>query len=205
MKKLRILSILLLGLCTCAPQPKKPPETSEATKAPEVFETPKTPRINKAPVGWPIFEWSEADFRDYLDRNRRSLDLIEGIWTYSVMGMRKDVQSGAVKHLPRQILYRIAIIRDPSSSTYEYVAVNIECDHPAWKPGMVKARFRKTAYKGIYEALWFRVNFKPIRRNWFMEHDGLLTDKFTAPDRKNPNMEMTLKFMLLKAYPPFRR
>lgn len=150
---------------------------------------------------WPRIKKTEKDFRTYYDENANSLNTIEGIWSFSQTGTLRHLQSGATRAIDYSRPYRIAIVKDTSNSGYDFIAVVLESEYPAWEPGFVKARFRKTVFPSIYEGKWYMGGFTERNQNFIIDETGLMKDEIT---HVIANIETKLENVFVKAYPPFR-
>lgn len=77
----------------------------------------------------------EPSVMRYLDARPGRLDPIEGVW-YAKEG------------------YRVGIVRDPKRGRRDFVAVMLSDSVERWRPGQVKAEFRKLA-DGSYDATYY--------------------------------------------------
>jgi hypothetical protein len=84
----------------------------------------------------------EDDIRHYLDDNAGHLDHIEGVW-YARDG------------------YRIGIMRDYKPNRRDFVAVMLSNDVERWKPGQVKAEFRKLS-DASYSVVFYSSRHYPL-------------------------------------------
>ncbi len=163
----------------------------------------QTQRTITPPAIWPTINKSETDFRRYLDDNVDNLNALEGIWTITESGTWRNVYSGMNGTLPnRQNDYRIAIVRDSTKPNYDFTAVVLECQNPYWKPGRIKAHFRKTAYEKVYDALWYMANYSEERGSYILDESGLIKNNRTFYDPDNQYVEITTESIFIKAYPP---
>lgn len=162
----------------------------------------QTQRTITAPVGWPSINKSESDFRKYLDDNADNLNVLEGIWTMNESGTWRNVYSGMTGSIPSHNPYRLAIVTDNTSSGYDFVAVVLESEYSYWAPGRVKARFRKTAYEKVFDALWFMADYTSKRTNYVIDESGIIKSTHTSYDPDNEYIELTRESIFLKAYPP---
>jgi serine protease Do len=162
----------------------------------------QTQRTITTPIGWPTLKKSEAEFRKYLDDNADNLHVLEGIWTVHVSETWRNVYNPMLSgSLPSCIPYRLAIVKDTTNSGYDFVAVVLESEYSHWTPGSVKARFRKTAYENVFEALWFMGDFSSKRENYIIDESGIIKSIRISYD-PNHVIEYTTETILLKAYPP---
>jgi len=165
----------------------------------------QTQRTITTPTNWPFINKNENEFRKYFDDHIDSLDPIEGIWICQEGGIWRNVFSGMTGNIPQRSPYRIAIIRDTTNEKYDFVAVVLESDYNFWKPGLIKAYFRKTAYKKVYEGLWYTVNFSPHKGTYLLEDEGLIRHTFTTYHPSNRYIELNYETFLIKSYPPIRK
>ena len=158
----------------------------------------------KTPSNWPCINKDENEFRKYFDSHIDSLDPIEGIWMYQESGTWRNVLSGITGNLPKKLPYRLAIIRNTNTTNqkYDFVAVILESEYKSWKPGFVKAYFRKTAYEKVYECLWYMRDFSAKKYTYLLKDDGLIESSWTS---YNPPIEVIHKSLLIKAYPPVKK
>jgi hypothetical protein len=153
---------------------------------------------------WPksVYQ-NEADFRKLFDV-LSDLEPIEGIWNYNESGTWRNIKSGESRIIPSSNKYRIAIIRDKTRPNYQFQVVILESVNPRWKPGFIKAYFRKTAYSGVYEGLWYLADYSERRENYVVDENGLIEIQGTFYDSRDHNIELNYKGTFIKAYPPFR-
>lgn len=157
------------------------------------------------PQNWPIIYKNESDFKKYLDDNLNTIEVIEGIWSMQDGGTWRNVYSGISGNIPQSNPYRIAIIRDSVKQNYDFVAVVLESKHDYWKPGYVKAYFRKTAYDKVYEGLWYMKDFSIKKSNYVINENGLMKTTSTEYDTENEYIELTRESVYIKAYPPINK
>jgi S1-C subfamily serine protease len=153
------------------------------------------------PANWPVISKNENDFKKYFDDQINSLDKIEGIWGVKSEGSWRNVLTGANGNFPPMNLYRIAIIRDTTKPGYDFIAVILE-SNDAFKPGFVKAYFRKTAYEGVYEGLWYMADFSIEKTNYVVDENGLIK---TTIIKYFQNNEGKYEMTLIKAYPQLNK
>lgn len=165
----------------------------------------QTQRTITPPPNWPVINKNENDFKKYFDDNLNTLEPIEGIWSTQEGGTWRNVYSGMSGNIPQSNSYRIAIIGDSTKPNYEFVAVVLESNYDFWKPGYVKAYFRKTAYDKVYEGLWYMADFSIEKRNYAVEESGLIKTTSTQYDPKNQYIELTRETIYIKAYPPINK
>ena len=106
------------------------------------FDTPDfsiQARLLRYAAPWENLAISEQNFRDYLAKNRQSLDPIEGIWTDG---------------LP----HRLGIIRASQSPGRDFVAFTLTPDQPNWKPGDKKMDIARVS-AGNYQIKYYRDDF----------------------------------------------
>lgn len=84
----------------------------------------------------------EEDVRHYLNANASHLDPIEGVW-YARDG------------------YRVGIVRDYKANRRDFVAVMLSSDVDRWKPGQVKAEFRKLSDES-YSVVFYSGRHYPL-------------------------------------------
>lgn len=149
--------------------------------------------------GWLTLKMTEEEAKNYYDSNIGDLNQIEAIWNVNEAGTWRNVYNGSTGIIDQSNTYRIAIIKDPSNSNYEFVAIVLESIYPEWKPGFIKARFRKTAYSSIYEGLWYMKNFTEERHNFVIDESGLIKSKYA---QTAIGIETSIESTLIKAYPP---
>jgi len=154
------------------------------------------------PANWPTINKSEAEFRTYFDKNSNNLNPIEGIWTMNESGTWRNVYSGMTGSIPSKNAYRLAIFKDSTTPTYDFVAVVLESQYTFWMPGRVKAYFRKTAYERVYEALWYMGDYSSDRGNYTLDESGLIKNTKTSYDPNNQYVESTIERIFIRAYPP---
>ena len=108
-----------------------------------IFERPKYDEneLRSFQAGIRKYSIIEQQAVSYFDKNKNSLDPIEGIWF-------ADANA-----------YRLAIIRNPSKAD-EFLAVVLNSTNPSWKAGFVKCTFVKNATHG-YAANYHLGNFAP--------------------------------------------
>lgn len=164
--------------------------------------TSQTQRTITPPVDWPTIKRTESDFRRYLDDKGDNLNSLEGIWTMTESGTWRNVYSGMTGSIPSHNPYRLAIVSDTTNSGYDFVAVVLESEYAYWAPGRVKARFRKTAYEKVFDALWFTGDYTSKRTNYVIDESGLIKSTRTSYDPDNQYLEYTYESVLLRAYPP---
>jgi hypothetical protein len=118
MKKILVLTISLVPfvLLGCAP-------------------TSQTQRSFTPPSNWPTINKTETEFRRYLDENADNLNPIEGIWTMNESGTWRNVYSGMTGSIPSKNAYRLAIVKDTTTTSYDFIAVVLESQYPHWMPG----------------------------------------------------------------------
>jgi S1-C subfamily serine protease len=92
-------------------------------------------------VNWETIDISETEFLDYLNSNKGSLDLIEGIWV-------EENQS-----------YRIAIKKDKSNLDRDFVAFVLSSSRPGWKKGFKKIDISTAAQPGVYMLKYYDGGF----------------------------------------------
>ena len=129
------------------------------------------------PANWPTINKSETEFRKYFDLNSGNLNPIEGIWTMNESGTWRNVYSGMTGSIPSRNSYRLAIVKDSSVSSYDFVAVVLESPFTYWMAGRIKAYFRKTAYDRVYEAVWYMGDYSSNRNNYTLDESGLIKSK----------------------------
>lgn len=154
------------------------------------------------PTEWPSISKSETEFKTLFDSNKGDLDPIEGIWTITQCGTWRNVSSGMTGSIPSQLSYRLAIFRDTTYPNYDFTAVVLESQYKQWSIGRVKARFRKTAYDRVYEALWFKADYSEEKGNYVIDETGLIKKTQTDYDPLNRYIELTMESIFVKAYPP---
>ncbi len=157
----------------------------------------------KTPPNWPSVSKTEKDLKKYYDENKDYLDPIEGIWNYKESGSWRNVYFEMVGTLPSKMPYRIGIYKDSSKSNYEFVAIILESEADYWKPGLIKAYFRKTAYSNVYETLWYQGNFNEKKDTYTIDENGLITTESTVYDPNNEYVEYKYDGTFYKAYPQF--
>lgn len=165
----------------------------------------QTQRTITPPPNWSVINKNENDFKKYFDNNLNTLEIIEGIWAMQEGGTWRNVYSGMTGNIPQSNSYRIAIVRDSTKQNYDFVAVVLESNYEFWKPGYVKAHFRKTAYDKVYEGLWYMADFSIEKRNYVVEENGLIKTTSTQYDPENKYIEITRETVYLKAYPPINK
>jgi hypothetical protein len=155
---------------------------------------------------WPIVGKTEDDFRKYFDENIVTLDPIEGIWTIQQTGTQRNILSGIYRSMPESNPYRIAIVQDKpfkDFKNFDFVAVILESEYSYWKPGRVKALFRRTAYDYLYDGVWYMANYTKKTGNYIIDELGLIKTTNTSYDPIQTNIELTYETYFIKAYPPF--
>jgi hypothetical protein len=70
-----------------------------------------------------------------LDENADNLNPIEGIWTMNESGTWRNVYSGMTGSIPSKNAYRLAIVKDTTTTSYDFIAVVLESQYPHWMPG----------------------------------------------------------------------
>ncbi|RCK72658.1 MAG: HtrA protease/chaperone protein [Ignavibacteriae bacterium] len=154
------------------------------------------------PTTWATVSKSEMEFRKLYDSNKDGLDPLEGIWTMTQAGTWRNVSSGMTGSIPSQLSYRLAIFHDTTFPAYDFTAVVLESEYKQWTPGRIKARFRKTAYDRVYEALWYNADYTEEKGNYIIDESGLIKKTQTDYDSRNRYIELTLESIFVKAYPP---
>jgi len=156
----------------------------------------------KQPANWPSTKYTESDIKIFIDKNISNLNPIEGIWTLNESGNWRNVRTGETGVIPNQSPYRLAIIRSDKQPNYDFVAIILESEYTHWKPGNVKAYFRKTAYDNIFEGLWYMNDYSEKKGNYFIDKFGLLTNKRTY---YRGNIQLNYESTFIKAYPPIKQ
>jgi S1-C subfamily serine protease len=166
-------------------------------------QTSQTSQSFTPPANWPSFHSTESDFRRYFDENLSNLDPIEGIWNVSDKLNFREINTGKTQNVSRDNYSRIAIIKDNSFQNYDYTAIVLETKNPNWKPKRVKGYFRKTSHHTIYEALWFKGDYKELKDNFYFNESGFIESSFTEiiPGRGAGPVEMTVNAFFIRAYP----
>ena len=156
----------------------------------------------KQPANWPSTKYTESDIKIFIDKNISNLNPIEGIWTLNESGNWRNVRTGETGVIPNQSPYRLAIIRSDKQPNYDFVAIILESEYTHWKPGNVKAYFRKTSYDNIFEGLWYMNDYSEKKGNYFIDKFGLLTNKRTY---YRGNIQLNYESTFIKAYPPIKQ
>lgn len=120
-------------------------------------------------------EWSHVDddeeaLLNYLERNRDSLDPIEGVW----------VSSDYVRS-------RVGILRSASEEGREFVGFILENENPSWKEGDIKFEIRRGNVPGTYRGDYYLDDYESQRVAFRLE--GLHASLFVLPLRE-PEMPL---------------
>lgn len=156
------------------------------------------------PYTWPTFQKSESEIRDYYNKNKDSLDPIEGIYSYrgthSVNGYTTE-EIGT---------YRLAIVKREKflyteDDTYEFLVIILESDNKHWTKGRLKALFRRTAYENLYECKWFMGDYSPTKWDFKIENNGFVYSKRETVDHNSYGIPFNVidETGLLRIYPIF--
>ena len=146
---------------------------------------------------WPRTDWNERQFREYYDRTP-SLDPIEGIWSMSEEVVWTNVSTGLTGSEEKASKYRFAVLRD-TSLIDKYNSYLLESRQEDWLPGMLKAKYRKTAYSGAYEEIWYMGDFTEQVNNVVIENSGIITKNDKKADYP---FNLEINTLMLKVYPP---
>ncbi len=148
---------------------------------------------------WPKLGIQESDIIAHADSMGASLDPIEGVWTVMQSGQWRNTSTGESGDAPNSSGdYRLGVVRDSSTSGWGYVVVVLESKHSEWQPGHIKAHLRETAYGGIYECKWFRLDRSEETRTFTQQDEGLFVSNSTS---YNGAVEINHNLNLLKVYP----
>ena len=149
---------------------------------------------------WPKISMTETDAKKYFDVGIGSLDPIEGIWNISAEGTYRKLSTGEIRPFKRTNSYRLAIIKNSQSKQFDFVGFVLESSYNHWKQGLVKANFRITADKSIYECIWFNKDLSKNRLNFTFYDDGTFK---TSVVMISQGVETSSKIYMIKAYPQF--
>lgn len=94
---------------------------------------------------------------------RATRDRIEGIWTDG------------------EDQYRLGIITSPESKGPDYIAVVLRSNTALWKPGEIKAEFRRTDSPDVFASTYFMLNKQPAPTTFAFESDGILKASVITP------------------------
>jgi hypothetical protein len=91
---------------------------------------------------WETVAIPEQEFANYLDKNRRNLDPIEGVWNGS-----------------GQIPHRIGIMRNTSKPGRDFIGFIFNTDNPTWRKGWKKIDIQRGTQPGTYLFDYYLDNF----------------------------------------------
>jgi hypothetical protein len=100
-----------------------------------------------------------------------------------------------------QTSYLVAIVKAAGDPDYPYAAYILDPEIPEWKPGFLKARFRKLPDSSGYEAKWYGSTFQSDLREFHPDESGALKTKVVIEQGLKYSIEQTLT----KVYPPQRQ
>lgn len=147
---------------------------------------------------------SEKEAKQHYDKNKDNLSPIEGIWSINETVIARNMKTYKTMEKNNGQVYRIAVIADTIKQNYEFAAYIVESKYDHWKPGMLKACFRPTAYPMIFEGLWFLGNMSEKKETYVIDEYGLITQENTYYEKQYPEMEFKQITTFLKAYPPYQ-
>lgn len=153
---------------------------------------------------WLKFKITEPEVRKDLDNRINNVNAIEGIWNVSEKGKAKSISDGSeLLNIPENNnVYRIAIIQDTTNSGYDFICLVLESKYDEWTTGMLKARFRKTAYDKLYEGIWYRKDFSEERDNYVIDEFGIMTHNSSRIESLiGKSIELYTETTFIKAYP----
>ena len=126
-------------------------------------------------VIWERYITSEAEVKEYLEKNYNYIDPIEGIWTVNS---------------PDKINYaKVAIIRDTSSLDRDFLEVVLS-SNSGWLPNTISAYFSNLAYEKTYVSKQFSPYGSSKMYNFFISHQILLVSN---KKKQNHNIHTTLQ------------
>jgi hypothetical protein len=105
---------------------------------------------------WETVTLSENDFLAYLQKNRATLDPIEGIWS-----------DGSPD--------RIGIIRDTSKPGRDFIAFALNVELTSWQKGYKKMDIARTDRPGAYSLKYYRDDFGMAKTTVLLDHDRAFT------------------------------
>ncbi|MEQ9062795.1 MAG: caspase family protein [Vicingaceae bacterium] len=124
---------------------------------------------------------SENDIKRYLDNNH--IDPIEGIWSLSFRGVIEDHE------FERENYFRIAIIKDPTTNSRDYMEIFISCADEGTieilglKPFYLMGKIDKTSNPKVYLADAYKTTMEiegiPTSANYILDENGLLHYSFS--------------------------
>ena len=100
---------------------------------------------------WETIPMSETNFQAYLEKNRKTLDPIEGIWS--------DGSS-----------VRIGIMRNKSKPGRDFIAFMLNVQLMTWQPGYKKMDITRVDRPGAYSLKYYRDDFDMAKTTVQMDH-----------------------------------
>jgi len=102
---------------------------------------------------WETIGLSEDEFQAYLQRNKKSLDPIEGIWVIN-----------------GQFDERIGIIRDTAKPGRDFIGFVLSTDQPAWRGGYKIMDLTRGKQPGIYGVAFYLDDFSRVDTTFILGH-----------------------------------
>jgi hypothetical protein len=102
---------------------------------------------------WETTGFSENEFRAYLQRNKNSLDPIEGVWI-----------------IDGQYENRIGIVRNASRPGRDFVGFVLNSDQPAWREGYKLMDIVRGGQPGSYNLVFYLGDFSRVRTTVVLDH-----------------------------------
>ena len=180
-KNIYSIQILLLGFffISCAP-------VSQSTFTP--------------PANWETLSMPKKQIIDYLNKNKKNLNQIEGIWLYSEKATFIGPDGRSQTRFWANS-YELAIIKKDFSSKKEFNAIIISAMSSHWNyPGRVKAKLRSTAYPNSYSVKWFGGGYQLLAANFVIDENGIVRGMFEQWDG---NTKIVSESTMIKEYPSF--
>lgn len=124
-----------------------------------------------------VINMSRQQFTDYVDKRGADLDLLEGIWADD------------------KYTYEVGIYRDTTVADRDFVAFVISTSAATWRPGQVKAEFRKTSDPGVYRTTYY------LRDHSKQTTVAKLGDGWMTISYSSPYSDSQEQMVLTRSYP----
>ena len=125
---------------------------------------------------WETIGLSENEFFAYLQRNKNSLDPIEGIWI--VDGQYDD---------------RIGIMRNHAKPGRDFVGFVLHSDQPAWREGYKLMDIARGEQPGSYRLVYYLGDFSQVHTTVVLNHAAEFSLLVQSADEDQPTVVDFLK------------
>lgn len=154
------------------------------------------------PKEWPTYSLTTDQIKQYMIDNKNILDKIEGIWNINADIVMAG--SSGTKRMSVANQYTVAILKKDLVEKNEFVMIIIGSGPDLWQfPGRVKGIFKRTAYKNLYEGVYYNLDYKAVSCRYKFEDDGTITTALNYSPADLPRASVSENLMFLKTYPEF--